>query len=341
MAGQARAAAAPVAFREELSRAPFRFDFFRALRLLECAHPDKPRLGQAARPADEPVRLGQDPSLAFAPSTLASFRPEDDGGPAHLAVFFLGLFGPNGPLPLHLTEYARDRVRNQGDPTFARFADLFHHRILSLFYRAWADAQPSVSFDRPETDRFSTYVGAFFGLGPGSLRDRDAWPDLAKLHYAGRLSCGSRNAEGLADVIEGFFGVPTRIEQFVGHWLDLPPESQCRLGASPESGTLGVTAVSGSRVWICQDKFRIVLGPLALSEYRRLLSGTEGLARLAALVRNYVGDEFDWDVNLILRRDEVPPLVLGGEAQLGLTAWLRAGSQDRDPSDLFLTPTVQ
>jgi type VI secretion system protein ImpH len=246
------------------------------------------------------------------------------------------LFGPQGPLPLHLTEYARDRSRNHGDHTFACFADIFHHRMLCLFYRAWADAQPTVSFDRPETDRFHVYIGAPFGLGMPSLWNRDAAPDLAKLHYAGRLVGQTRNPEGLQAILADFFNLPVTIENFVGHWLPLSEASRCRLGETPSTGLLGVTAVIGERVWDCQYKFRIVFGPMALEEFQRFLPGSDSLRRLVAWVRNYVGDELLWDVNLILKREEVPPLQLGEGTQLGWTTWLTTQPLERDADDLKL-----
>ena len=125
-----------------------------------------------------------------------------------MLVHFFGLFGPDGPLPLHLTEYARDRSRNHRDPSLQRFADIFHHRALSLFYRAWANSRPTISFDRPEDDRFALYTGALIGLGMESLRNRDAMPDLTKLHFAGHLSCQTRHAEGLASILSEFFKMP-------------------------------------------------------------------------------------------------------------------------------------
>jgi type VI secretion system protein ImpH len=146
---------------QALQETPYKFGFYQTLRRIECAHPDKPRLGVSLRPVDDAVRLTQEPSLAFAPSTLASFRPRRGNDASRLGVYFFGMFGPNGPLPLHLSEYARDRLRNSDDPTFSEFLDIFHHRMLSLFYRAWANAQPAVNFDRPDQDRFSVYTGAF------------------------------------------------------------------------------------------------------------------------------------------------------------------------------------
>ena len=151
MASPDRTAAYAVELFEALRRAPHAFHFFQALRRLECLYRDQPRLGKSTQLADDPVRLAQEPSLIFAPATLATFEPGGDGKLPRLSEYFLGLFGPHGPLPTHLTEYARDRWRNHGDRTFAWFADVFHHRMLCLFYRAWADTQPTVSFDRPET----------------------------------------------------------------------------------------------------------------------------------------------------------------------------------------------
>ncbi len=340
MASPDRTQAYAVALFEALQREPYTFHFFQALRRLECLYHDKPRLGKATRLSDDPVRLAQEPSLAFAPATLAAFDPGGDGKPPRLFEYFLGLFGPHGPLPLHLTEYARDRSRNFDDRTFAWFADIFHHRMLSLFYRAWADTQPTVSFDRPETDRFNVYVGALCGLGMPSLWNRDAVPDLAKFHYAGRLVGQTRNPEGLQAILADFFKLPVMIESFVGHWLPLSEASRCRLGETPATGMLGATAVIGERVWDCQYKFRVVMGPMGLAEFQRFLPGSASLRRLVDWVRNYAGNELLWDVNLILRKEEVPPLRLGEGSQLGWTTWLTSQPPDRDADDLKLDAVI-
>lgn len=337
MADQARAA--PHDVMETLRKEPHRFDFFQALRLIECCYPDKPRLGTSSRASEDPVRLAQLPEMDFAPSTLASFEPPVDGvGAARLAVRFLGLFGPNGPLPLHLTEYAHDRIHHHHDRTLARFADIFHHRMLSLFYRAWANARPTVSQDRPEADVYAGYVASLFGLGLDSLRNRDALPDLAKLHYAGILACQTKNADGLQAMIAGFLGFSVRIREFVGEWMEIAEQDQTRLGASPANGSLGLSTVAGRFVWSCQYKFRIVLGPLNLEQYTAMLPGGRRLAELVAIVRNYIGDELAWDVNPILRRAEVPALRLDGQARLGWTSWLGASPNPADADDLMLNP---
>ena len=145
----------PLSMLRALEDAPWDHDFYRTLRDVECAYPEQPRLGTALRPQDESIRLGQEPSMAFAPAVFSALRPGKNGAPPRLVQQFFGLFGPNGPLPLHLTEFARERMLHSRDGSFVRFADLLHHRSLTLFYRAWAQAQPTVSSDRPQQDAFS------------------------------------------------------------------------------------------------------------------------------------------------------------------------------------------
>lgn len=336
MAGQDRSAPPALGLYRALEAEPYAFDFFQAVRRLECLHRDKPRVGRSVRPADDPVRLGQAPSLAFAPATLTAFRPGAEGQPPRLSGYFFGLTGPNGPLPIHLTEYVHDRLRNARDPTLARFLDVFHHRMLSLFYRAWANARPAPSFDRPEDDWYGRYIGAFIGIGMDSLRDRDALPDLARLYYAGFLACQTRHPDGLAAMLSGFFRLPARIREFIGVWMDLPEDGRCRLGGVAETDALGLTAIAGARVWARQQKFRVVLGPMGLADYRRMLPGGDSLRHLVALLRTYVGDELIWDLNMILKREEVPSLRLGDDGTLGWTTWLGTRRDDRDADDLLL-----
>ncbi|HEY0465485.1 MAG TPA: type VI secretion system baseplate subunit TssG [Polyangiaceae bacterium] len=231
-------------FLDKLGRHPQRFDFHQTLRRLQSLFNDSPRWGTAARPSDEPIRFGQDPSLAFGVSMLTAFVPPVEGNPGRLSVAFFGLFGPHGPLPSHLTEYARDRIRHSGDRTFAAFADLFNHRMLVLFQRAWATAQPTASHDRPSTDRFHAYVAALFGhdssAGPGPDPTTGTWP---KLQYAAHFANSSRHPSGLESLIADYFCVPATIEEFIGQWLELPESSRTALGVSAQVSTLGRTAV--------------------------------------------------------------------------------------------------
>lgn len=336
---------------DDLAAAPHAHDFFQALRRIECLTPMAPRLGRALRPSLEPVRLGQDPELDFAPASLVSLRTQTHA-PPRLGVRFLGLFGPQGPLPLHLTEYARERERHHADPGFARFADLFHHRLLSLFYRAWAEAQPTVHADRPGDDQFAKWVGALFGIAPAEFRGRDAVPDAAKRFHAGTLSRGVKNAEGLETVLREHLRVPVRVQSFVGHWMRLRPHDRTALG-SAQGAQLGRTAVAGSKVWDRQYKFRVCVGPLSWGEYESFLPGGSSLVVLRDWVRQFAGLERQWDLRLTLRAKDVPRARLGhrdgaasGPAtRLGLSTWLggahtRHPPADGDRDDLVLRPEL-
>ena len=340
MAESDRSEAKLVALFRKIELAPHHFDFFQALRLVECAAADFPRLGESARAKDDPVRLGQEPTMAFAPRTVSSLVSSGEGLPPRMEVFFFGLFGPNGPLPLHLTEYARNRLRQSGDPTFARFADVFHHRLLSLFYRAWANAQPTVHLDRPETDRFADYVGSLIGLAMPTARNRDSLPDHLKFYFSGRLSSAARHPEGLRAMIAEFFGLPVEIEEFVGRWTEIPESSRCQLGGLAGAAVLGESSTIGYHVWDCQQTFRIAIGPVSLKDYRRLLPGGKGLRQLVDMVRNYLSDELMWELQLILRKDEAPPIRLGDSGHLGLTAWLEPESLTRDAEDFCWNPQL-
>jgi type VI secretion system protein ImpH len=349
----------------KLAHAPHRFGFFEALRRVQQAEPQKPRIGTSARPAEDALRLGQPPSLAFAASTLASFECRDDGKPPRMQVNAFGLFGPSGPLPSHLTEYAHERQHNAGDPTFARFADVFHHRMLSLFFRAWATPEPAVDMDRPQSSQYMAQIGALIGIGLPVLRNRDAMPDDAKLHHAGHLANQTRNAEGLQAMVADLFGLPVAIEQFVGEWIELPADGQCRVGGdqgnagppqvsllplggadaarrpwgrSESASQLGINTLLGQRTWCAQHKFRLRLGPMAWADYQRFLPGKAALTQLQAVVRNVLGDELAWDLELVLKQPEVPAAQLCATHQLGWSMWLGQRPVPADACDLKLDP---
>ena len=327
-----------------LASAPREHDFFAVLRHVESLRPELPRIGTALRPSQETLRLGQDPELSFAPAALESFIV--DGRPApRLGVRLFGLLGPQGPMPLHFTEYVRERLRFRGDATLVRFLDVFHHRLLSLFYRAWAQAQPALQHDRPASDRFAAWLGATYGAEAAGTASR-AMPENARLFQAGLLGARSRHPEGLAKLLRQYFRVPARIEQHVAHWLTLASEDRGRLGYSrsraervrAQAPRLGVSATSGSKWRDRQFKFRVALGPLTLEQYQDFLPGGATWRRLREWVQHYAGLDLRWDVELVLARDHVPEARLGHAVRLGVSAWLGRGGRDRDRSDLRLRP---
>lgn len=318
-----------------LQQTPYHYGFYSALRQLECLYKDKPRIGYARKPVDDAVRYGQEPTMQFAPSTLVSFETKAEKR-AKLKVYFFGVFGVNGPLPLHLTEFARSRIRHSKDDTLTEFTDLFHHRLLTLFYRAWADKEPTVQYDRTDNDRFAFYVATLLGIGETSQQKRDVIPDHTKLHFAAHLGCHTGHASGLKAILMDYLQVIVNIEEFVGEWLDMPKDSLCYLNDDITTGQLGISTIIGSRSWQCQHKFRIVLGPLDREDYDNLLPTGNKLESLRSLVKNYMGIEYNWEINLILKKEQVPTAQLGKFARLGWTSWSKATKRDNDANDLTL-----
>jgi type VI secretion system protein ImpH len=310
-----------VSSEDVLGEVPTRFSLFAALRLLEGTHPDAPRLGESRRATDDAVRLGQLPHLVFAPCDVSAYESAGRHRPL-LTQYSFGMFGPNGALPLHLTEHADERARQHEDPAFADFINTFQHRLISLFYRAWANADPATNFDRQGSDRFVTYLGSFIGIATEASRGRDGVLDFAKLSRCGQIAPQARSAEGLESLLADYFELTVRIEPYVGAWLKIPPESYCRLGGDRDSAMLGVGATLGEASWQCQHKFEIVIGPLNLREFTRFLPGTAALRELRSLIRFYTNDEWSWQVRLLLRDLEVPGITLGRQGRLGWTTWL-------------------
>ena len=323
----------PPGFWRALEKEPYAHALFNTLRWIDARAGARLPLGRDTVARNEPVRLRQEPSMAFAPSTLAAARPARAGRPPELSIYSFGLFGPNGPLPLHLTEYARERMHHYGDQTLSAFADIFHHRLILLFYRAWADAQSTVSLDRKE-ERFTRYVASLLHMGMPSLLRRDTVMDHAKFYMAGHLVRQTRNPEGLKQILQNFFSVPVRIAEFVPQWIRLEPSQRLGLGSSLG---LGRDTILGTAVRDAQHKFRIELGPLGRAEYASFLPGGRRARQLLHWVRDYIGVELAWDVRPVLKRQDVRGVALGAAQPLGLSSWLGSRrSEQGDARDLLL-----
>jgi type VI secretion system protein ImpH len=323
-----------------LLRAPERFDLFAALRLIEAAFPEQPRLGEGRRARDEPARLTQPPFVAFPPAQIAAIGNTPGTARLRLATYAIGMFGPQGPLPLHVTMRALERSRHGHDPTLAHFVDVFHHRLIALFYRAWAKARPTVEYDRPASDRFARRLSALAGMSTTAFVARSPLPDGFVRYAAGLFAAQARTPEALTRLITLFFEVPVRIREFVGAWLEIPQESRTRLGRRDAASLLAADAVLGIRTYARGHRFRVLLGPLRFAQFERFLPFGSSLPTLRALVRQTVGMQFDWDLQLVLQRAEVPAARLDGEARLGWTAWLDTEARAADADDLVLPGSI-
>ncbi len=298
-----------------LAAEPFRHDMLALLRLLERSAPDKPRIGEGTSLSQEVVRLVQDPYLAFPASNVARFAPGDTRGD-EVSVRFLGLLGPQGAMPLAVTEEAFGWFHH-GDEAFARFLDVFNNRFLQLYFRAFANARPIAHRDRPEADRFAGWLASVPGFRLDQAPPAEA---LTRLAFAGLLAPRVKSAARLRALLAGVLAVPVEIEPFVGEWLTLEADERNALGRA--AATLGSDAMLGGRVYSVDTRIRIRVRTPTLAVYEDFLPGGAAHRRLAGLVHFYVGLDLTAEVELSLPAGAAPRIRLGSAGRLGYAGWV-------------------
>ena len=315
---------------ESLFNAPYEFEFFQAVRLLALMDAG-PRPRMRALKGSEPLRFAVQTSMAFPASPVVEVEAGSEGAPTRMTVSFLGLIGPLGVLPDSYTELAIHQ-KAFGDPSFAAFFDIFHHRLLSLFYRAWKKHQFVIGYEETqkrlgERDAISTYLLDLIGMGTSHLQDRLPFPDQTLLRYAGLLAQRPRSAECLRALLHDFLGAPVVVEQFLGRWHDLDVEEFCELGIGDPSSQLGDGAVAGDKVWSRQAVVRIVIGPLTSEEFLQFLPDGDTFHQAAELIRWFLGPTIDFEMQPVLASGEFADWcclgeIVSGGPRLGWCSWL-------------------
>jgi len=344
---------------QQLLAEPHRFEFFQAVRLLawtRIAAGQHREVNAAPTSALELLRFRAWPGLRFTGSEVIRLEPgvqAEEGaasGPAVLWVGFFGLIGPSGVLPEHYTRLVIERNR-RNDPALGEFLDLFNQRSLSLFFGAQEKYRLPFAWERahrgtPSTDGagrgdpYTDLLRSLTGLRGTAVQRRLAVPDEFMLHFAGHLARRPRSALALRGLLENLLGLPVEVVQFQGCWLYLETEQQTRLWGSGESDdfqTLNGGALAGERVWSVRSRFRLRIGPLSLAQFQALMPGSPRLRALCDLTRLFVGPELGFDVQPVLRDEEIPDCQLdaGEPGRLGWGSWLGHGPGG-DGGDAFV-----
>lgn len=326
----------------ELLQRGFRFDFFQAVRLLARVYPDRQPVGEMASPSKEVVRFRAHQTLAFPPSSIFQITPgHDETRPAEMTVAFMGLTGPLGVLPRYYTELMLERLQAK-DTTLRDFFDLFNHRMISLFFRAWEKHHCTVGFEqwllKGTGDRFARCLFALAGLGTSGLRERLTIDDRSILRYVGLLGQRPRSAEALEHCLADYFDVPARVNQFIGAWLNLEEAEWTRIGTTGRNNVLGRSAVAGTKVWDQQAACEVELGPLEYEQFNKLLPSGRSYPTLVQLTKLFAGPELDFEVQLVLRADQVPAAKLQSTdtyaPRLGWTTWLKTRERERHADEV-------
>ena len=360
---------AAVTLAERLRTEGYAFDFFQAVRLLEKLSPERKPVGHEATPRSEATRFRAHLALSFPASSIYQIEPPTGPVPMPtMTVTFMGLTGPSGVLPRHYTEMLMRARDNRGPERYlARdWFDLFNHRLISLFYRAWTKYRFWLSYERgeyaqPDPDLFTESIYCLIGLGDRSLRRRlrvavrveqeehrservlARVEDLALLYYAGLLAHRPRNVVSLERLLEDYFGICVRVLQFQGQWLRLDTASQSRFSAEGGNTELGMNVVVGERVWDIRSTIRIRLGPLNYKQFVSFIPDQapvperKNFFKLMHLVRMYVGPELKVGVQLVLKGSEIPPCQLRRSApegpRLGWNCWFTSQGMPQDSED--------
>ncbi len=300
----------------------YKYSFYRLCREVDRQNVNVPRIGKSVKPAQEKIRFGQEAFFDFSPTALREASTLS-GGRVKVLERFLGLFGPQGPMPLQFTDYVRSRSNHFLDSTIADFLDIFHHRAAVLFFRSWAIGRAEVSCDRADDDYFGDFISCLIGMSPEASRGRDALRQNAKLFFSGSLAGIVKSPQKLVKILNDFFGVKADLQEFVGKWYPVPQLNLSRLGCG--EARLGESSLLGEQFFDGNLKFRIRLGVMGLKKYLSLLPSGENARMLFSWVKHFFSAEYEWDIELIIEKQEVPVSVLGGNCQLGWTSWLKSG----------------
>lgn len=318
------------------------YDFFELLRRLEQR---RGLFGYSGTADREPARIGQHVRLSFSARDVVKFQDASDKAPARVTVANLGLLGPEGPMPLHLTRWVLDRLSQRwftgadaeqtSDTTFVDFVNILQHRMIALYYRAWADAHPAVQVERSVGGRVRAMLEAMAGIGLPGTQDPEL--DTVRLRQAGSLANQVDGAERLTLFLATAFKVPVQIKEFVAAWITIPKALQSQVGKAYAS--LGSGATIGPRVFSRQSRIELRVGPLSLDDFKSFLPGERRLALFKKAVRDMIGEALDVDLRIVLARNAVPAPKMG-TIQLGRTSWLSRPAEKGDADDLRLRTIV-
>jgi type VI secretion system protein ImpH len=321
----------------------YRFDFYRAVALLERLVPHTIPVGEGSEPEREAVRFTSQVGLAFPASDIVEVRqPESEHTPADMTVHFLGLAGCLGPMPIPYTELLIERSWRR-DTALRDFLDIFNHRLVSLMYRVRKLHRLGLDFTPPDQTPVARYLFALMGLGTPGLQGRMQVKDRALLSYTGLVAQHPRSMIGLELLLTDYFQVKVAGEQFHGRWYPLEEDQLTTIGLSGQNQRLGRGAVLGTRVWEQQGTFALRLGPLTLAQFLDFLPIGRGFQSLCALTRFYVGHELEFGFRLTLQAGEVPEsrLSVTNGPRLGWTSWLKTREFSEDDTQVRLTSRRQ
>lgn len=300
------------------------FSFFQAVRLLERLYPNAASVGELGPPSKEALRFLHDPSLAFRTGDITGIQARvlRDGVPyVELMTSFFGLLGTVSPLAMYMTE---DVLRaDEDDGPLQAFYDLFHHRLISLFYRTKKKYSFAGGFRTDGSDPFTQRALGFVGVDAHSTTMLRGLPPHRLLGLAHLLALPTRPARSLRRILQGLIpNTEVDITTFIGRRVMLADDQVAKLGK--QNNQLGVDMTIGRSVLDRSARFRVGLGPLSQNMFQALLPGGEGYAPLRQVIEQFSRSTLESEVELTLAEGLSIDFQLGGKvgSTLGVTTIL-------------------
>lgn len=328
---------------------PQRFEFFQAVRTVVAW------LGEHGIPPDkalaEYLRFQNSLSLGFPPSQVEALQAvaggpiadqaglnravqDQQGLQIRITPSFMGFLGAHGTLPPHYTERIVAWQSAEHDEAPRAFLDMLSNRMLALFYEAWRKHRVE---QRMDEDGFLPLLLALVGFQRGAeINNADGVCDEAIALYAGLLQQRPVSSLVLGRLLSGYLGVPIQVEEAIGHWNPMAPSEQACLGVA--NATLGENTMLGENSWRPDLRARLLLGPLDRTGFDRFLPGAAGALALKRMLSLFGEQTIAYEIELILRAEEVRPLCLVGGSEpvgrLGLDSFMVSGPLDVDRTDM-------
>ncbi|HCI49160.1 MAG: hypothetical protein A2977_03530 [Alphaproteobacteria bacterium RIFCSPLOWO2_01_FULL_45_8] len=315
-----------------LSQEADQFEFHALVKILECLNPEATPLGEGHHPHTESIRIKTHLEFGFQTTDVVGVEEIESPQPI-IKTNFLNLAGIQGPLPTPYTQMVMDRDR-QKDTALHSFLDIFNHRLISLLHRIRKKYWVGVAANPPEDTFMGRMLRSILGLGVVNKKDRRLQVlNRSLLFYTGLIWQQRRSVVALEKLLRNYFNVPVKIDQFQGAWVKVPLDQQTKIGDDGQFNRLGETAILGDRFWEQQQSIKIHVGPLGIKGYINFLKPGKAYSALKILVAFFCGEDQDFHLNLILKKEEVPLVKLGQGIALHWTSWLNRKSTEWTKDD--------
>lgn len=296
--------------------------FIAAVRLLEQLTSGAPRIGGEGPFSAEAISFRHSPSFASQPNELERIQEVQSPRTVEQALeakhrrfevttCFLGLSGADSPLPLYLASALV--FDDEWSHRQAHFLDIFHNRILALFYRAVAKYDYPRECLSTANDVSSARVLAMAGLDV-SGQSKPAVSQRELLRLAALFTLGGATARSIENGLRELMapdlgGIPLALSQFTGGWVNYDAAQTNRLGQA--NNEAGASFMLGTRIRHPGNRARITVGPMSPEVARNFSPGGDAYQRVRDLVGALCGEPLVFDLELLIQEGEYPPFILG------------------------------